>query len=83
MALRPDSEDNRDNKLAVRKAAEEEVLLREVDEALRQDQIGSFAKRYGWPIGIAPTLPSVLWRNSMPVTSSRRGTCRRQAPKPL
>lgn len=51
MALRPDSEDNRDNKLAVRKAAEEEVLLREVDEALRQDELGSFARSYGLPIG--------------------------------
>ena len=45
MALRPDSEENREDKLAARKAAEEEVLLREVDEALRQDELGSFAKR--------------------------------------
>lgn len=27
--------------------------MREVDEAVRQDEVTSFAKKYGWPIGIA------------------------------
>ncbi len=30
--------------------------MREVDEAVRQDQAASFAKKYGWPIGIALAL---------------------------
>ena len=51
MALPPDSEQSRADQLAVRRAAEQEVLLREVDEAMRKDQLGSAAKRYGWLIG--------------------------------
>lgn len=27
--------------------------MREVDEAVRQDEVGDFAKKYGWPLGIA------------------------------
>lgn len=51
MALTPDSEQTRADKLAERRAAEQEVLLREVDEAMRKEQLGSAAKRYGWLIG--------------------------------
>ena len=50
MALPPDSEETRADQLAARRAAEQEVLLREVDEAMRKDQLGSAAKRYGWLI---------------------------------
>lgn len=50
MALPPDSEQSRADKLAERRAAEQDVLLREVDEAVRKDQLGSAAKRYGWLI---------------------------------
>ena len=46
MALTPTSDPNAD-KLAVRRAAEQDVLLREVDEAVRQDEAAEFAKRYG------------------------------------
>ncbi len=56
MALPPDPDQNRDDKLAVRRAAEQDVLLREVDEAVRKDQLGSAAKRYGWLIGGALVL---------------------------
>jgi len=51
VALTPHSEQARADKLAERRAAEQEVLLREVDEAMRKDQLGSAAKRYGWLIG--------------------------------
>lgn len=50
MALTPDSEQTRAEQLAARKEREQEVLLREVDEAVRKDQLGSVAKRYGWAI---------------------------------
>lgn len=53
MALPPDSEQTRAQQLAARDAAEQEVLLREVDEAVRQDQIGNAIVRYRWPVGIA------------------------------
>jgi hypothetical protein len=46
VALTPTSDPNAD-KLAVRRAAEQDVLLREVDEAVRQDEATEFAKRYG------------------------------------
>jgi hypothetical protein len=48
VALPPDSEQAREEEAAARRAAEQEVLLREVDEAVRSDQLGSVAKRYGW-----------------------------------
>lgn len=51
MAVTPTSDPNAD-KLAVRRAAEQDVLLREVDEAVRQDEAAEFAKRYGRTIGV-------------------------------
>ncbi len=54
MALPPQSPDPRSSKLAERKAAEQDVFLREVDDAVRQDEMSSFFKRYGIPvIGVA------------------------------
>jgi hypothetical protein len=46
VALTPSPDPNAD-KFAVRRAAEQDVLLREVDEAVRQDEAAEFAKRYG------------------------------------
>ena len=56
MALTPDSEQSRAEQLAARREREQEVLLREVDEAVRQDQVGSALKRYGWPLAGAVVL---------------------------
>jgi len=56
VALTPDSEQSRAEQLAARKEREQEVLLREVDEAVRQDQLGSAVKRFGWPIAGALVL---------------------------
>jgi len=56
VALEPNSEQTRANQLAERQAREQEVLLREVDDAVRQDQIGGVAKRYGWAIAGALVL---------------------------
>lgn len=36
-----------------RAEAEQEMLMREVDEAVRQDEVSGFAKKWGWPLGIA------------------------------
>ena len=36
-----------------RKDAEQEVFMREVDEAVRQEEASQFAKKYGLPVGIA------------------------------
>lgn len=49
--------------------AEQEMLMREVDEAVRQDEVGSFARKYGWPLGIAFVLAMaafagfLFWQN--------------------
>jgi hypothetical protein len=70
VALTPDSEQSHADKLAARRAAEQEVLQREVDEAVRQDQLGSIAKRYGTLIIAAVVLAIaafggwLLWNDS-------------------
>ena len=51
MALRPDNALTPDDKRARAQAAQEDVLLREVDEALREQQVVDIAKRYGKLIG--------------------------------
>ena len=56
MALPPDPEQVRADQLAARRSAEQDVLLREVDEAYRKDQLGTAARRYGWVIGGALVL---------------------------
>lgn len=47
MALTPDPDQTRAQQLAIREAAEKDALLREVDEAVRQDQVGTIFKRHG------------------------------------
>ena len=56
MALKPDSEQTRADELAARRDREQEVLLREVDDAVRQDQLGSAIRRFGLPIAGAVVL---------------------------
>ncbi|MEO6387014.1 MAG: tetratricopeptide repeat protein [Croceibacterium sp.] len=51
MALKPDSEEARTQQLAVQRAAEHDALMREVDEGVRHDQIGTVARKYGIAIG--------------------------------
>ena len=55
MALPPDSSRKPDDKTA-RDAAQKDVLLREVDEALREDEMRSLARRYGVPAGLGVVL---------------------------
>jgi hypothetical protein len=47
VALPPTNDQNRADKAASRKAAEQDMLLREVDDAVRQDRTTQFAQRYG------------------------------------
>lgn len=53
MALLPNRSQNRSDRLAERKAAQDDVFVREVDDAVRQDQLAYLAKRYGIPSAIA------------------------------
>ncbi|WAT17849.1 tetratricopeptide repeat protein [Aurantiacibacter sp. MUD11] len=54
MARQPTPSNSPDKPAPAQKLdAEQEMLMREVDEAVRQDEVGDFAKKYGWPLGIA------------------------------
>lgn len=50
MASRPGNEKPEADKEAKRQIAQEEVLLREIDEAVRQDDLAQFARTYGRPL---------------------------------
>ena len=81
MALTPDSEQTRAEQLAARKEREQEVLLREVDEAVRQDQLGSVAKRYGWPIAGALVLGLLAFGGWLYWSDYREGQIERRSEK--
>jgi hypothetical protein len=55
VALTPSSDPDA-QKLAERRAAEQDVLLREVDEAVRKDEAAEFAKRHGVTIAVVLVL---------------------------
>ncbi len=61
MALPPERPLAPDDKRARAQAAQDDVLLREVDDAVRQDQYAEAAQRYGRPVGIAVILALVLF----------------------
>jgi len=50
LALPPDRSQSTTDKRAQRQAAEQNVFMREVDDALRQDEMEGFFKRFGLPI---------------------------------
>lgn len=54
MALRPIPEDQKQK-------LQDEALLREVDDAFREDQVAELARRYGIPVGIGVVLALLLF----------------------
>jgi hypothetical protein len=56
VALTPDSPNTREQQIADRREREQEVLWREVDEAVRKDELDTIVKRYGWAIAGAAVL---------------------------
>ncbi len=79
LALRPQNPQSRSEQLAERDSAQQDVFLREVDDALRQDEMLGAFKRYGRPIGIAVgagllALAGYLWWNdSRQAAAGERG----------
>lgn len=71
MALPNDPAASRDQTLARRRAAQEDALLREVDDAVRQDDLLSFGARYGRPLALAAGVVVIgfagflLWENRL------------------
>ena len=53
MALRPTRPQSRAEQIAARDTAQSDAFLREVDDALREDQFFSHLQRYGKPVGVA------------------------------
>ncbi|MGX7895842.1 tetratricopeptide repeat protein [Tsuneonella sp. HG222] len=51
MALTPITPKSESEKQAAREAAQQDMLLREVDDAVRQDDATEFVRRYGKPLG--------------------------------
>ena len=70
MAANKDLTPSREDKRNSRAAAEQEVLLREVDDAVRQDQLGTAARKYAIPIALGVLVALLafggwlLWRES-------------------
>jgi hypothetical protein len=52
LALRPQRPQSQVDKIAQRDAAQQDVFLREVDEALRQDEMLGLFKRWGRPVAV-------------------------------
>ena len=52
MALPTNIDNARAERLAARRQAEESVMVREVDEAVRQEEFGELARRYAVPVGL-------------------------------
>jgi hypothetical protein len=73
VALTPDPEQTRAEQLAARKEREQEVLLREVDEAVRKDQLDGAVKRYGWSMAGAVALGLAAFGGWLLWTDHREG----------
>lgn len=56
MALPPEQDPRRIEELARQQRVQEEMLLREVDDAVRQDSLVTFMRKYGKPVGAAVVL---------------------------
>ena len=79
MALRPKRPESESDQLAKRDAAQQDVFLREVDEALRQEEMTGALRRYGVPLGIGLALALVglggwlFWSNLQSDQAGQRG----------
>ena len=79
MALRPDSSSSRSGQLAEKQAAQQDVFLREVDDALRQDEMLGLMQRWGKLIGavvllgLAGLAGYLYWGHAKTEQAGKRG----------
>jgi len=79
VALPPQDSDARNQRLAELRAVEGGVFVREVDEAVRQDDLFVFVRRFGVPIAIAIVIGLLAlggwlwWRHDQSETLGRQG----------
>lgn len=57
-----------------RRATEQDMFMREVDEGLRQDEVASLAKKYGWWLGGGVVLALAAFGGFLLWQSSQEGT---------
>lgn len=78
MALRPTRDQSRSEQLAERKAAESDVLLREIDEAVREQELSDLMQRYGKPLlglvlgGLALFGGYLIWQDRQDAAIERK-----------
>lgn len=79
MALPPQSTDDAQERNRKKAEAEQETFLREVDDALRQDQFEGFFRRYAKPlliavaVGLAALAGGLWWQESQKAKADERG----------
>ena len=79
MALRPQSSKPDSEKKAERDAAQQDVFMREVDDALRQDEMANLFKRFGIPVLTAVVVALLglggylWWQHSQQTAEAERG----------
>jgi hypothetical protein len=79
LALRPTAPSNPSDKQAAQKAAQQDVFLREVDDALREDELLGALRRHGIRIGIVVALGLavfagyLVWGNMQQRAAGERG----------
>ncbi|MFC4256082.1 tetratricopeptide repeat protein [Croceibacterium xixiisoli] len=79
MALPSNPDKTAESKRAERLAAEQDVFIREVDEAVRADQLDSAAKRYGIPAAIILVLGLAGFGGYLFWKENREGTLETQS----
>ena len=79
LALTPKNPNSTSERIAERRSAQEQVFLREVDDALREDDALRLARRYGLPIGLAIVAGLaglagwMAWNNHITGEAGRKG----------
>ena len=79
LALTPKKPGTTSDRMAERQAAQEQVFLREVDDALREDNAARMFRRYGLPVGSAVLAALVAlagwmaWTNHVEAEAGRKG----------
>ncbi len=81
MALPPSSQIVPASKAAERDAKQQDALLREVDEAYRQDQLTRFAKEHGTKLGLAVIGGLALFGGWLLWSDHREGPARGNVPR--
>ncbi|ALE15907.1 hypothetical protein AMC99_00597 [Altererythrobacter epoxidivorans] len=79
MALTPSNNKSREEKMAERQAAQDDVLMREIDDAVRQDEYARLAKTYGRPLLVLLVVGLIAFAGYLFWDSQREGKMEEQS----